>query len=413
MSLTSFADLKKIIPNEWDLVSNRALYKEIKLRNGSADSELLSVTQDKGLIKQSDNTEKKDISNEDKSNYKLVNPGNLVYNKMRMWQGAVGLSKYSGVVSPAYVVLDVNRVADPKFLFNQMKTSEYIAQSYSYSYGLCDDMNSLRYEDFRNMLSILPPLTEQHRIVTFLDRKRAFIDTFIANKQQYIEKLLENKQAVINNAVTKGLDSDVPTEQTSNWLSESPKQWCVKKLKYLSKLRNGSALKDSSTCNKIALENIESFTGKLIETEETFEGPGNYFTKGDVLFGKLRPYLGKVHISETDGICVSDILVISPNTNEVTRSFIFYRLLSRDFIAEVNSSTYGTKMPRANWQFIGNLKIPVPEIDEQKRIVNYIEQEIATIDMAISKARQQIDLIKEYRESLITHAVIGQIKIKE
>lgn len=112
MSLASFADLNKIIPREWELVANRSIYRERKEQNGEDENELLSVTQDRGIIKQSEYEVKRDSSNEDKSKYKVTYPNDLVYNKMRMWQGAVGYNDYTGIVSPAYIVLvpDNNKI---------------------------------------------------------------------------------------------------------------------------------------------------------------------------------------------------------------------------------------------------------------------------------------------------------------
>lgn len=414
MSLASFADLNKIIPREWELVANRSIYRERKEQNGEDENELLSVTQDRGIIKQSEYEVKRDSSNEDKSKYKVTYPNDLVYNKMRMWQGAVGYNDYTGIVSPAYIVLvpDNNKIV-PKFAYYQMKTPEYIAQSYGFSYGIVDDQNSLRYEEFRNMLTILPPKKTQQKIVNYLDKKLVKIDLFIKNKETYIEKLLERKKNVINELVTRGTDPDVQFANTSEWLQASPVSWNLKKLKYLVRPRTDNGILESHNLTKVALENIEGFSGRYIETEENFEGAGTTFYEGDVLFGKLRPYLGKAYIAEFNGQCVTDILPLVVDTLQVDREFIFYRIISTDFIDEVNSSTYGAKMPRASWKFIGNLRIPFPSVTEQRKIVSSIKSETKTLDKAVTKTRQQIDLIKEYRDSLITNAVTGQITIKE
>ena len=101
------------------------------------------------------------------------------------------------------------------------------------------------------------------------------------------------------------------------------------------------------------MENIESWTGKRIKTEEIIpESISNRFYKGDILFGKLRPYLAKIFLAPNDGICSSEFLVL--RSEAIEKRFLFYSIVSHEFIDTVNSSTYGAKMPRANWQFIGN-----------------------------------------------------------
>src|SRR5262249_39279526 len=155
---------------------------------------------DRGVIRQEEllaDSAKKDSSNEDKSNYKLVCPGDIAYNKMRMWQGAVGASAYRGLVSPAYIVLEPRRNINPQYFHYLFRTPTYTTISYRRSYGICDDMLSLRYEDFKTIRTPLPPREEQDAIVAFLDRKLAEIDRFIALKRRLIDLLHEQKAALI------------------------------------------------------------------------------------------------------------------------------------------------------------------------------------------------------------------------
>lgn len=180
-------DWIKEIPEHWSVFKNRELFEERNERGGEA-SELLSVTQDRGIIQQIHDS-KKDNSNEDKSKYKRVEIGDIVYNKMRMWQGAVGYSAYSGIVSPAYVVLRPITNISTKFFYYLFKTPNYIAQSKKYSYGLCDDMNSLRYEDFRNMTSICPDFDEQQEIAETLENRFLKLEELLVKKAKMIEVL--------------------------------------------------------------------------------------------------------------------------------------------------------------------------------------------------------------------------------
>lgn len=136
----------------------------------------------------------------------------------------------------------------------------------------------------------------------------------------------------------------------------------------------------------------------------------NSFEKGDVLFGKLRPYLAKAYKAESDGLCVGEFLVLRPS-NEITQDFLFYRTISSDFITQVNNSTFGAKMPRADWGFIGNLVIGIPAIEEQKKIIDFLEREITYVEAMKEKIQHSIDLLQEYKTSLISHVVSGKIKV--
>ena len=230
----------------------------------------------------------------------------------------------------------------------------------------------------------------------------------------FIELLKEQRQSVIDLAITKGTNANTKLiESGVNWIGKIPQHWQFRKLKFCVSLNSNEINENeiSDEVFKIALENIDNWTGKFIDTgNPKFEGKGVPFKGGDVLFNKLRPYLAKAFIAKSLGLCVGELLVLSPNAEYFTSEFLFQRLMTSDFIDIVNSSTYGAKMPRASWNFIGNLKIPIPPIEEQKQIVGDIKTETATIDTAISKAEREIELIKEYKEAMISEAVMGKRK---
>ena len=192
-----------------------------------------------------------------------------------------------------------------------------------------------------------------------------------------------------------------------------PEHWEVRKLKFTVKINNATEIDENSIDEnsfKLALENIDNWTGKYIQTgNPEFEGKGKQFKEGDVLFNKLRPYLAKAFIAKSDGICVGELLVFTPIAGLITKEYLFQRLMTPAFIEAVNGSTYGAKMPRANWDFIGNLKIGIPPFQEQNEIINFINNETQLIDIALSKAEREIELIKEFKESMIAEAVMGKL----
>ncbi|MCI7485333.1 MAG: restriction endonuclease subunit S [Helicobacter sp.] len=290
------------------------------------------------------------------------------------------------------------------FIFYQLLVTMPFAEKYFCGYSILPILNK---SEFSNIKIPLPPLEEQKRIADFLDSKCAQIDNFCEKKQKLITLLNEKKQSLINECVTKGLDTNVTLKDSGvEHLGEIPKHWEIKKLKYIVSLQNH---KSNNIDFRIGLENIESKTGKYIPTNEImFEEDGIGFEKGDILFGKLRPYLAKVFLADRNGVCVSEFLVL--RTSRADNNFLKFLMLSPSFIDIVDSSTYGTKMPRASWDFIGNLKIPIPPLKEQEQIAQFLDSKISKIDKIIEKTKKQIELIKEYKNTLINQAVCGRIE---
>ena len=382
--------IEELKPEDFDL---RTLFQE-RIERGHDDEELLSVTISKGVIKQTEVDVKKDSSNDDKSKYKLIKVGDIAYNKMRMWQGALGYSEYQGISSPAYVILKPKIKINPGYFHYIFRTGFYTNYSKRFSYGIVDDQLSLRYTDFKRMYSIVPPLKTQNAIVEYLDKKNDHIEKFIRNKERLIELLEDQRKEMIDNVINHF--NKIDTNK--------------KPLKYLVKLVSDQTKKLPKGETYLALENIESWTGKIdlsIGYGE-FESTVKKFKHTDVLFNKLRPYLAKVIIPDFDGVCVSEILVLRPS-RLIDKEFLFYKLISKSFIDFVDTSTCGSKMPRANYDFIGKIEIEYPvEIEIQKRIVKKIKLEEMKVEDLKNKYKSEIALIKEYRESLITDLVLGK-----
>ena len=194
-------------------------------------------------------------------------------------------------------------------------------------------------------------------------------------------------------------DSGVP------WLGEIPSHWQNKRLKYT--VTNVSEKVDAQTSDLryFGLENIQSFTGKLLsDVELVSEGMGNTFKKDDVLFGKLRPYLAKVYLAKDDGLSSTEALIFRATEN-IDPNFLFYFCLSPDFISAVNGTTFGSKMPRASWDDIASFKMVYPSLDEQAQIANFLDHELGKIDALIDKQQLLLDKLAEQRSAVITQAV--------
>jgi type I restriction enzyme, S subunit len=405
------------LPEGWQLLPNIAIFEE-RIDRGHIHEELLSVTIKRGVIRQTDVAIKKDSSNEDKSKYKLIKIGDIAYNKMRMWQGALGYSDYQGISSPAYVILKPKMEINPRFFHYMLRTSFYTNYSKRFSYGIVDDQLSLRYTDFKRMYSIVPPLEIQNSIVDYLDKKNNEIDKFIRNKEKLIGLAIEQKRVTINNAITQGIN---PTASMIviglEWLKKMPEHWEIKKWKYVFNIRNGQ-VDPKRYPNKILLapNHIESGTGKILYKETAIvQGAesGKYLVKaGDIVYSKIRPELNKVCIAEDDGLCSADMYAIH-SRKEFNQQFLMFLFLSESFNKAMVERSMRVAMPKVNREDVKNYQSAFPDADEQQEIVDYIEREIMKLNKVISKVQQEIASIKEYREALITDLVTGKRSIPQ
>src|SRR5699024_2129269 len=186
------------------------------------------------------------------------------------------------------------------------------------------------------------------------------------------------------------------------WIGEIPKDWQLIKLRYLVTNRNNS--RNQENLPYLGLENIESKTGKIISiNEDIIEGQSIRFENKDVLFGKLRPYLAKVAHVDFEGHCSTEFIVLK--AEKIKAELLKYIMLSSKFISHVDSSTYGTKMPRANWEFIKNIFIPLSISKQQEEIVKFLNDRTRQIDSLISDKERLLELLEEKRQAIITETV--------
>lgn len=348
--------------------------------------------------------------------YQIVEPKSIILClfDMDVTPRIVGICENLGIITSAYTTIVPKDNVCERFYYYFFLHQDYNKSLKAQGTGV---RTTLTNTQFGAVKIPIPPYQEQIQIANYLDTQSQKINHFIAKKQQFIALLKEQRQSVINEAVTKGINKKVKLKDSGiKWLGNIPEHWEVRKLKYCVTLNSNEIdIENIETdLKKIALENIDNWTGRFVETgNPTFEGKGNYFKTGDVLFNKLRPYLAKAFIAEENGIAVNELLILTPNENIFTSQFLFQRLMTSDFIDVVNSSTYGAKMPRANWTFIGNLKLPIPPLSEQTQIINHIKTETATIDTAIAKTVKEIELIKEYKEAMIAEAVMGKVNFNK
>ena len=198
------------------------------------------------------------------------------------------------------------------------------------------------------------------------------------------------------------------------WLGDVPEHWTTARLK--SSINN---IVEQTTERRgsdlyVALEHVESWTGRLRHAgpDVSFDSQVKYFRSGDILFGKLRPYLAKVTKPASDGVCVGEFLVLRPRHSNTTAPYMEQLLRSKPIIDAVNSSTFGAKMPRADWQFMGGMTVVHPPIPEQTAIVRFLDHFDRRIRRYIRAKQKLITLLEEQKQAIIHRAVTGQIDVR-
>ena len=354
------------IPESWD--TNRICYclNEINVKNSPVKTEqILSLVKDKGVMLYE---EKGDVGNkakEDITGYKVAFPNTLIVNSMNILIGSVGISKYKGCVSPVYYVFREKDNSDLRFVNYIFNTREFQKELRKYANGILEIRLRVSATDIFNRKIPLPPKEEQIKIADFLDEKCAEIDKLSEDIQKQIDILNDYKKSVITRAVTKGLDPNVEMKDSGDErLDMIPANWDAKKLKFVTREIYENGLMVPENDKYIGMENVLSYSNDFNETNTEYEiSFQKKCKKGVVLFGKLRPYLAKVIICPFTGFATGEFMQLS-NFDGDSR-YLRYSLLNRTFIEFVNMSTYGAKMPRANSEYINNLKICIPPKDEQ------------------------------------------------
>lgn len=411
------------LPDGWQLLPNIAIFQE-RIERGHINEELLSVTIGKGVIKQTDVDIKKDSSNEDKSKYKLIKVGDIAYNKMRMWQGALGYSDYQGISSPAYVILKPKMKINPRYFHYMFRTSFYTNYSKRFSYGIVDDQLSLRYTDFKRMYSMVPPLEVQNSIVAYLDKKNNKIDKFIRNKERMIELLEISRKRKIFDVITKGINKNVELKESGfDWIGSIPKHWELKKIKsFSSHVSRGSSPTYVNESELVVISQAVMSSGFIDDTKFKYQAKckienlkGRLF-KDDVLLASTGGgVLGKTIVFDKEGNYIADghLTIIRDKKRRFNPKFLFYFLsINFDFIEGYlgQGSTNQIELQRG---WFRDLYLPFPELREQNEIVEYINEFCDEINSAISKAQKEISAIKEYREALLNDLVTGKRSIPQ
>ncbi len=416
------------IPEHWSIGKIRAV-TVLKSKKNQPDLPVLSVYRDYGVILKDSRDDNHNATSLDTSNYKVVDVGDLVVNKMKAWQGSMGISQYRGIVSPAYITctVDTERVF-PKFLHYLLRSQPYIGVYNALSYGVRVGQWDMHYEDFKHIPLPIPSREEQQRIANFLDRKTAEIDEAIAKKQRLIELLKEQKAILINQAVTKGLNPDAPMRDSGvEWIGDIPSHWLIRKLKYFTEVQSGITLgklyggNNLSSYPYLRVANVQAGYFELAEIAELRlprQIANQYLVrKGDILIteGGDIDKLGRGTVWKGEiGNCLHQNHIFAVRVNQ--------RLVSEYFVSIVLGADYGrryfthtanktTNLASTNKAKLGNFPVAIPPINEQQKILEYCEVIDTEYDAVINTVLREVASLNEYKQVVVADAVTGKIKL--
>lgn len=403
------------IPEDWDIWPTKRFFRHTKMLAGEqVDSyERLALTMN-GVIKRSKD-DSEGLQPEKFDTYQVLRENELVFKLIDLANvktSRVGLSPYTGIVSPAYIIL-TNDNEDNRFYYYY-----FMSMYYNEIFNNLGDngvRSSLNAQDLLNIPMVDIPSSLQKRIADFLDEKCGKIDRYIEKQQQVIEKLKAYKQSVITEAVTKGLNPDVPTKDSGiEWIGMIPEHWEVCKFGYLATVKSNLVHPNEyKSYPQVSSENIEKGSGKLLECHTVDEvgiiSDNHLFFKGQILYSKIRPALNKATIAPFDGLCSADIYPIE--TKECLK-FVLYSILSESFLEQVRTITETrVKMPKINQNELSGIWVTKIPYDEQQAIATYLDSICESIDKAIASKEKIVRKVIEYKKSLIYEAVTGKLEV--
>ena len=415
------------IPAHWDRVPMRAITK-LRNKRGRPDLPLLSVYREYGVIRKDSRDDNYNRDGEDLSTYKVVEPGYLVLNKMKTWQGSLGVSSYQGIVSPAYIVCSLLENLNGKYVHYLLRSRDYITAYNQISYGVRVGQWDMRYDDLKQLPFYMPTRKEQDVIVAFLEMRLFQISRFIRNKRRLIELLKEQKQAIINQAVTHGIDPNVRLKPSGvEWLGDIPEHWEVRRLRTIASVKPSGVDKNSIEneqpvllCNYVDVYKNEVITNKIdfMKATATQDEIRAFELKaGDVVITKDSESWDDIavpaFVPETlpGVVCAYHLAIVRPNTKLIDGEFLF-RAFSSDPVADqFRVSANGVTRYGLAQGAIKSAYFPFPPKEEQRKIIEFISEKSSEIHAAITRAEREIELMREYRTRLIADVVTGKVDV--
>lgn len=408
---------KRSYPVRWPLVRGKQLFQEIDERSKDGTEELLSVSHITGITPRS----QKNVTMfqaESLVGYKLCKTGDIAANTMWTWQGAIGVSKFAGVVSPAYnVYRQKSDIFNPQYLDMLLRERQLVDVYHSLSTGIRPSRLRLYPDVFLTIKLPVPPREEQDQIVRFLDWKVSNINKLINIKKKEIKAIDALKRSMVSHAITRGLTTDAPMKDSGvKWLGDIPAHWKITKLRQI--------LHPVSEKNhpEFPLLSVVREQGVILRDVEDKEANHNFIPddlsgykvvrKGQFAMNKMKAWQGSYGVSDYTGI-VSPAYFIFDIAFE-NLEYFHYAIRSKVYVNFFAQASDGIRVGQWDLQMDKMKEIPfiVPPADEQIAIVKYIKQALPQYDAAIEKLTEEVAVLEEYKNKVIADAVTGKIDVR-
>jgi len=414
------------VPTHWDMVRTKNLFHERNVR-GYPDEPLLAATQTKGVVRKEEYENRTVLAIKDLQNLKLVLVGDFVIS-LRSFQGGIEYARHQGIISPAYTVLYPAKKENHGYFAILFKSRFFIEGLKLYVTGIRQGQN-IDYVKLSRSLIPFPPPREQKAIETFVLDFDQRCRRLMRNRRRLIEVLNEQKQAIINQAVTRGLDPNVPLKPSGiDWLGDIPEHWEVRRLRHMASVRLSSVDKliakgerPVRLCNYVDVyhnnfitENIDFMQGTASDPEiEAFK-----LRKGDVLITKDSEEWQDIAVSAyvpeslQDVVCGYHLAVIRPREEVINGEYLARAFSAESIAVQFRLAAKGVTRYGLTQEAIKGAFFLVPPLKEQLEIVISIRDQCNQIQAAVLKAQREIDLIREYRTRLIADVVTGKLDVR-
>jgi len=419
------------VPASWLERRAKVTFREVDERSTEGKEELLSVSHMTGVTPRS----QKSVTMFKAATYaghKLCRPGDIVINTMWAWMGALGESRYTGIVSPAYGVYRCHRhgAFAPGYLDYLLRTQTYISEYICRSTGIRSSRLRLYPDNFLRIPLLQPPLEEQRSIVAYLRAQDREIAKLIQGKRRLIDLLNEQKQTIIHHAVTRGLSAEAPLKSSAmDCLGNVPAHWSISPLKAIATVQFSGVDKHSRAdelpvrlCNYTDVYKNDFITEDLAfmpATATEAEISRFTLTVGDVLLTKDSETADDIGVPalvrslpKEGVVCGYHLAMIRPRPSVATGEFIFRALSDKPIARQFHLAANGVTRFGLTKCDVKNAVIPFPQISEQKQICNHIAARFTPLDKSITATHREIELIREYRDRLISDIVTGQIDVR-
>lgn len=411
------------IPSEWGVAPLRSVAIENYIKNSDGSCQnLLSLSY--GKIVKKDINSNEGLLPESFNTYQVVSKGNIVFrltdlqnDKKSLRVGYVDSDK-PGIITSAYLALKIQSKLDDKYAYYLLHAYDLQKVYYGMGGGV---RQTLDFHDFKYLPVITPGYSVQVKIASYLDEKTSSIDQIIERKQKQIELLREKRTAVINYAVTKGLDSKVElVESGIDWIGEIPRGWKIDKVKrtaFINKKTLSENTDPSFSFKYFDIGSVDEEEVSSIDSEVTFEKAPSRARRivsiGDSIIATVRTYLKAIaYFDKLDAetIASTGFAVLTPKS-ELIPKYLFYYLQSDRFISQVIIKSKGIGYPAITPFDLGCLEMIYPDKNIQQLIVMYLDENITKINSIIEKAEISVKLLSEFKLSLISNVVTGKIKV--